>query len=415
MPAAKVRLYIRPSLQDGKRPFLDPVYADNNYKTLKRGLGVLDGREQKFDRYKYYIRYLRNGKRVWEPVGKDPSIALTQRQKTENRLEGIALGNFKPDELKPKPGPPPAPELTPKEAPEQEPPSSHAERRLLSTAIKQYLDGKRDAGKKKKTLSAYTTALDYFRESCAKTYLDEIERVDMLSFSQFLRDAKEHSARTSWNKFSNVMSFLKEEGIRGLVKKEDWPKYQEDDPEIYEPEDLQAFFAACTAEERLWFEFFLQTGMREQEVIYCRPQNVNVKHGTVFVRRNDDYAWTAKAYRGREIPIPASLTAKLAARKLPANAKLLFPTSTGNPKLDFLDCCKAIAKRAGLDPDNWWLHRFRATFATMHLQAGVDFRTVQKWLGHVDSASTLRYLRPARGKEVQAKVNQTWAVIGGAA
>ena len=51
----------------------------------------------------------------------------------------------------------------------------------------------------------------------------------------------------------------------------------------------------------------------------------------------------------------------------------------------------------------------------MHLQAGVDFRTVQKWLDHVDSASTLRYLRPARGKEIQEKVNQTWVVIGGGA
>jgi site-specific recombinase XerD len=51
----------------------------------------------------------------------------------------------------------------------------------------------------------------------------------------------------------------------------------------------------------------------------------------------------------------------------------------------------------------------------MHLQAGVDLRTVQKWLGHVDLESTLRYLKPARGAEVQRKVNQTFAGIGSAA
>lgn len=411
----KVRLYIRPSLPDGNRPFLDPVFTANH--KLSCGVGVLNGRKQKFEKFVYYLRYLTNGKRVWEPVGGDPALALEERRRTENRLEGIALGNLKADESEPKLTPLSKPTIDPEAEAALEPASRSepkTERKLLSAAIEKYLEGKRDAGKKKKTMSAYTTALQYFQESCTKTYVEEIERVDVLRFHRYLRDDKEQSARSCSNKFCYLMSFLKEEGIRGLVKKEDWPQYQEDDPEIYEKEDLDAFFAVCTDQERLWFEFFLQTGMREQEVIYCRPENVNLKHGTIFVRRNDLYNWTAKAYRGREIPISAWLAAKLAARKLPASAKLLFGTSTGNPKLDFLDCCKSIAKRAGLNPDDWWLHKFRATFATMHLQAGVDFRTVQKWLGHVDSASTLRYLRPARGKEVQEKVNQTWASLGGA-
>ena len=66
------------------------------------------------------------------------------------------------------------------------------------------------------------------------------------------------------------------------------------------------------------------------------------------------------------------------------------------PKLDFLDCCKAIAKRAGLDPENFWLDKFRATCATWSLWAGVDLRTVQHWLGHSDMESTMRYLKPSR-------------------
>lgn len=407
MPA-RVRIYIRPSLPDGNRPFLDPIYTANH--KLKSGFGIFDGREQRFTSFTYYLRYVKSGKRVWQLVGSDPVIAVDRQRRVRHDLEGIALGCARPDAPQPMEHPEP-----PEPPQEQELRAVDAERKLLKTAIDQYLDEKRLAGKKKKTLSAYTKALEYFAESCSKKYLDEVARIDVLEFSQYLRDVKEQSARSCWNKFSNVLGFLKEQGVRGIVRKQDWPQYQEEEPEIYEPEELDAFFNACNAEERLWFEFFLQTGMREQEVIYCRPENVNLKHGTVFVRRNDDHKWTAKAYKGREIPIPASLCAKLAARKLPANAKLLFPTSNGNPKLDFLDCCKAIAKRAGLNPDDSWLHKFRATFATMHLQAGLDFRTVQKWLGHVDAASTLRYLRPARGKEVQEKVNQTWAVLGGAA
>src|SRR5437660_9292761 len=62
-----------------------------------------------------------------------------------------------------------------------------------------------------------------------------------------------------------------------------------------------------------------------------------------------------------------------------------------------------------LDPNDFWLHKFRATFATKHLQAGVDLRTVQLWLGHKDLESTMRYLKPARGKDVLTKVNATFA------
>ncbi len=34
------------------------------------------------------------------------------------------------------------------------------------------------------------------------------------------------------------MSFLKANGIRGLVGKNDWPRYTEEEPEIYEDSEL---------------------------------------------------------------------------------------------------------------------------------------------------------------------------------
>jgi site-specific recombinase XerD len=53
-------------------------------------------------------------------------------------------------------------------------------------------------------------------------------------------------------------------------------------------------------------------------------------------------------------------------------------------------------------------HGFNA-IATRHLQAGIDLATVQEWLGHNDLASTMRYLKPARGKGIRQKVNATFA------
>jgi integrase/recombinase XerD len=87
----------------------------------------------------------------------------------------------------------------------------------------------------------------------------------------------------------------------------------------------------------------------------------------------------------------------------------VFPTAGCNPKLDFLDCLKAVAARAKLEQDNFWLHKFRATFATRCLWAGVDLRTVQQWLGHSDMESTMRYLKPSRSQQVHEKVNEIFA------
>ena len=117
--------------------------------------------------------------------------------------------------------------------------------------------------------------MSYFTESCHKLNLEDIDRMDLLKFCAFLRDEKEQAPRSVYNKFENVMAFLKANGIRGLVGKNDWPRYTEEEPEMYEQEELDKLFAACDAEERLWYEFFLMTGMREQEVMYTYWSDVN--------------------------------------------------------------------------------------------------------------------------------------------
>ena len=89
---------------------------------------------------------------------------------------------------------------------------------------------------------------------------------------------------------------------------------------------------------------------------------------------------------------------------------LVFPTAGCNPKLNFLDDLKAVAERAKLDPENFWLHKFRATFATRCLWAGVDLCTVQQWLGRSDMESTMRYLKPSRSQQVRKKVNKIFAL-----
>src|SRR5262249_17629103 len=78
-------------------------------------------------------------------------------------------------------------------------------------------------------------------------------------------------------------TFLKAQGIRGLIGKNDWPRFTEEQPEIYEKDELEALFDVCDDEERLWFTFFLMTGMREQEVMCCYWSDINLKAGVVRV------------------------------------------------------------------------------------------------------------------------------------
>jgi integrase len=57
--------------------------------------------------------------------------------------------------------------------------------------------------------------------------------------------------------------------------------------------------------------------------------------------------------------------------------------------------CKAVAERAGLDPEKFDLKTFRSTYATRMLRSGFDVRTVQHWMGHKSLETTMRYLVPA--------------------
>jgi integrase len=105
-------------------------------------------------------------------------------------------------------------------------------------------------------------------------------------------------------------------------------------------------------------------------------------------------------------PLRSLLRALRLEDKIGQQLQLVFPTSGCNPRLDFLDGLKAVAARAKLDKVNFWPHKFRATFATRSLRAGVDLRTVQQWLGHSDMESTMRYLKPLRSQHVRDKMNE---------
>jgi integrase len=379
--AIKVNLTKR-VLINGKDRYCPVVVSANG--RLKPDWVLVDKVETRFPGGVYYIDWTDKGSRRRQSVGSDGTVAYNRQLRKQAEMDAQASGVVVVSSSA-------GPKLTP-----------------LAESIAEYLE-EIEVSKKPKTFSAYSNSLKFFQESCTKKHLEEIDRRDMLRFSAFLRDEKEHADRTVYNNFDNVMIYLKVSGNHRFLNKNDWPKFTEEEVEIYTKEALDNLLKVCTKEEKLWWTFFLKTGMREQEVIYMAWRNVDFERGTVSVRHKPEWNWKPKAYREREIPTSLSLIEELReiCPKNPGKA-LMFPTGSGKPKMDFLHCLKACVRRAGLDEEDYYLHKFRATFATWSLRSRVDIRTVQEWLGHRDIESTMRYLQPARGDEAREFMNQVF-------
>jgi integrase len=229
-----------------------------------------------------------------------------------------------------------------------------------------------------------------------------------------------------------VAQFLKANNIPKLLKKGDWPSYVEREPEVYEQEELEGLFAACGLRNRVVFEFFLMTGMRDAEVRHMCWNDLSPRQ-FARVKAKPEWRFTPKNWEEREVPIPNRLMESLRdySSAIGTGSRLLFPAQSGQPDRHFLRTLKRIAWTAGLNCgscktakgqcrqgpycEHWFLHKFRATYATMQLQGNVDLRTLQALLGHKDLASTMRYLKPARDERVLQQVNRIFARPNGSA
>ena len=373
-------------IQTPMGPRYCPVVLSANGR-VKPDFVLVGGNPEKHTEGSYYLEWRNGLKRIRLSVGKDAADAHARRLRKEAELNAVSLGATVVQE-------------------------GQKGKLSLSAAVADYL-AEIKMSRRPATHSAYSLSLRNFAESCSKRTLEDIDRLDLLAFINGLRTEHGLSDRTCHNRFEHLLTFLKAHGITGLAAKRDWPKFVQQEPESYEDDELGKFFAACDPEEKIYFQFYLMTGFRKQEVTYVCWPDVDLKAGVVRVTAKPEHGFRPKDWEEREVPIPDRLVAALKKWAKSRNGSpFVFPTRNGTPRkhrTQLLELCKAVAERAELNPDDFWLHKFRATFATKHLQAGVDLRTVQLWLGHKDMESTMRYLKPARGKGIREKVNATFA------
>jgi integrase/recombinase XerD len=293
-------------------------------------------------------------------------------------------------------------------------------------AVASYLKDMEPPQREPKTYMAYKYCLGLFASHCAKRFIQDVKREDLLAFIRKLYEFN-CGPRTAYNRAVIVSQLLKGHGITKLLHNRDWPDYVEPIRSIYE-EEIQALLKACDGEERVLYLCYLLTGLRDREMRFLTWRDIDFRTQVIRVTRKPLYGFKPKNKEEREVPVPASLIAalkKYKASKKPSADALVFPNESGRPdkrhefklkRIAFqakLNCGQCVSKHGnkcseGPYCSNFFLHKFRHTFATRNLQDHVcDIRTLQNWMGHKDLASTMVYLKAVRNKDVMARVNSS--------
>ena len=298
---------------------------------------------------------------------------------------------------------------------------------LTADAVASYLKDMEPPQREPKTYSAYKYCLELFAENCAKKFIRDVKRDDLLTFIRKLYELG-CGPRTAYNRAVIVSQLLKSNGITKLLSNRDWPDYVEPIRPIYEPEEIEALLKACSPGLRVLYLCYLLTGLRDKEMRYLTWRDIDFRTQVVRVTRKPLYGFKPKNKEEREVPVPAALIAAL--KKYKGTKKLLpdalvFPNEKGRPdkrhefklkRIAFhakMNCGQCVSKHGnkcseGPYCSKFFLHKFRHTFATRSLQDHVcDIKTLQSWMGHKDLASTMVYLKVVRNKDVMARVNSS--------
>ncbi len=371
MGLPQVSLYVRVTDAQGHRH-----YERLNRRTPQPGV--------------YCLRYEVEGKRRWETIGTDLQAAAHARVKRESEL----ILDVKAAAA-PKPSP---------KAPESLEGLREAFMRDRRTTFKK--DGSPlDAD----TIASYEKVTREFLDIIKRKLPSEIGKQDLKDYIAALRLRISH--RTVCNYYVSIVCFLHfcDVDHKKLLPQSERPTPVEETPECYsESEMTKFFFNVVNERDSLAFEFLLKTGAREREMTYLEWTDLSLGPDPV-VKFQTKEGFRTKTGKSRTVPLESGLAAKLAEWHVKnPKSRLVFAT---DDKVEghYLRICKAIAKRAGMDEKNFWLHKFRDTFATWALRRDVDIRTVSHWLGHANIEMTMRYLSPMQGKQAQGQINKAFS------
>jgi integrase len=353
----------------------------------------------------FYARFPNNGvnskeplgKRLMQPLGKDPVAAYMEFQRIDQDFERIERGL--------------APVNVPSDSPDAAP------KLTLAQAVAKFERDLTAEGKKKRAVESYMGRLRNFARFFEKRDipLDRITADDIRNFLVWLPNNIQrrpgsggHINNTQRNHLRDVKIMFTRYGVQFPLENKFWPKEIEKRKRKYSVDSIKAMLAATKRgrhdnnhwseqDERDLVHFLLNTGFRDEEVAHAQYGDINFKKGSINVYPKPEYNWSPKDNESREqdIDLSPSFLKKMKARMEKYNGKktdLIFPNTLGKPYLNegLLNVIRRLVKEAGLE-EKASLHLFRKTFGTL-IANSRGLEQARIWLGHDDVQTTQAYL-----------------------
>jgi len=256
-----------------------------------------------------------------------------------------------------------------------------------------------ERGAARNTLSAYRRDLD----QASLLAKGRLAQATPPVLRQLMADYRALAASTAARKLSALrqfFAFLLDEGERQDNPALDIarPATRRPLPRILTHTDVERLFAQAGSEAEgetppaaavrllLLLELLYGSGLRASELVSLPRRAITGDRAFLIVR--------GKGEKERMVPLSERARGALD-RWLPLLAEgsqWLFPSGKGHvSRVRLFQMLRALAGRAGLDPQSVSPHVLRHAFATHLLEGGADLRALQLMLGHADIATTEIY------------------------
>lgn len=175
----------------------------------------------------------------------------------------------------------------------------------------------------------------------------------------------------------------------------------------------QLIDAVKTPHNQAFFQAVYSLGLRLQEGLHLQLGDIDSQRMLVHVHRG-------KGAKDRYVPLPEKTLLVLRDYwRTHRNPTLIFPAtgrdhkqastaSTPMNETSVQGCMKRVVKGLGWKKRRVSIHTLRHSYATHLLEAGVNLRLIQKYLGHGSLQTTMLYLHLTTQGEEQARaaINQ---------
>lgn len=237
----------------------------------------------------------------------------------------------------------------------------------------------------------------------------ELSSIRPIDVQRVMKSATVYSSERQYRTYSLIKRILREAVVNDLIEKNpaDYirpPKRIRKNVSCFQVEHLEKLFDDDSKYCRM-FQLDLWTGLRRGELLALHWDNIHVPEKYITVCQTlvhtaggDSIVSTTKSRCDRVVPLHDKAVSLLGQIKLLDSPDgFLFCNSDGKPlKLRQYNriYCKYYLQQREKYPDlpYYTPHNLRHSYATYMIQSGADIETLRALLGHVDIATTQRYV-----------------------